>query len=85
MNDLFLFIAIGIFTGSVAWVITRQNSYKGLIIKILASTFGSLAGRHVAGTLNFILPNDHFIASLVLSIMGAILPILIITLFRVNR
>ena len=84
MRDLFLFIGIGVFFGFAAWIITRQNTYKQLLIRILVSGFGSLGGGYVARTLNFTQTNDLFIASLVFSVIGAILPILIVYLLKIN-
>lgn len=84
MKDLFLLIGIGVLSGLVPWIITRQKNYKELLIRIVISVFGSLGGGYVAQTLSFTQPDDLFIASLVFSIIGAILPILIVYLLKIN-
>lgn len=84
MKDLFLLIGIGVLSGLVPWIITRQKNYKELLIRIVISVFGSLGGGYVAQTLSFTQPDDLFIASLVFSIIGAILPILIVYLLKTN-
>lgn len=84
MKDLFLLIGIGVLSGLVPWIITRQKNYKELLIRIVISVFGSLGGGYVAQTLSFTQPDDLFIASLVFSTIGAILPILIVYLLKIN-
>lgn len=84
MKDLFLLIGIGVLSGLVPWIITRQKNYKELLIRIVISVFGSLGGGYVAQTLSFTQPDDFFIASLVFSTIGAILPILIVYLLKIN-
>lgn len=80
MLQILIFILIGIFVGWVASMI--MNRHHGLIINLVIGVVGSLIGHYLFAALNLSLPLPALWADLAVSIIGAVILLFILGLFR---
>ena len=80
MMQILIFILIGIFVGWVASL--AMNRHHGLIVNLIIGVVGSLIGHYLFTALKISIPLPALWADLLVSIIGAIILLFILGLFR---
>ena len=73
-------IIIGLLAGWIASMIL--NRHHGLIVNLIIGLVGALIGSWLAGMFHIVLPLSPFWADLCVSVAGAVILLLILSLFR---
>lgn len=73
-------IIIGLLAGWIASMIL--NRHHGLIVNLIIGLVGALIGSWLAGFFHVVLPLSPFWADLCVSVVGALVLLLILSLFR---
>jgi len=80
VTSLFIFLAVGAFSGWVASQIMRGGGF-GLVMNIVLGIIGSILGDWVFGTLG-ISAGSGLVGTLITSISGAVVVLFLVSLFK---
>ena len=76
-------IIIGLLAGWIASMIL--NRHHGILVNLVIGLVGALIGSWLANMLHIVLPLSPFLASLCIAIAGAVILLLLLSLFRPRR
>ena len=83
--NIFLWIIFGALVGWIASILTHDNGRMGIISNIIIGLLGSVLGGFIASLLNIATVTTFSWAGLGFSILGAVILLFILGLFRGHK
>ncbi|HLF70099.1 MAG TPA: GlsB/YeaQ/YmgE family stress response membrane protein [Actinomycetota bacterium] len=81
MRSLLFWIVVGGVAGWLASIVTGTGKRMGCLLNILAGVVGAVIGGWVFQKLDLVAPSGHFVGSIVVAFVGAVIFLGVLRLF----